>query len=63
MEFRESTDWVSGNDPQFTVYVPITDRVEGDRVQREGCKNFAPRLHSDFPSAAPKPVTYWVAYG
>ena len=61
MEFREETDWVGGNDPQYTTYVPVKDVNEGMMVQREGCKNISPRLHSDFPANAQNPFIYWVA--
>lgn len=61
MEFRESTDWVNSNDPQFTVYVPVTSIKEGDRVYKNGCRSAVPRLHIDFPSDAPESSVYWVA--
>lgn len=61
MEFREETDWVGGNDPQYTTYVPVRNRKEGDVVQEEGCKNVVPRLHADFPSNVTSSIFYWVA--
>lgn len=61
MDFREETDWSNGNDPQFTVYVPVSSPEEGSRVQQGGAGHYVPRLHIDFPSEAEYPSVYWVA--
>lgn len=61
MEFQEETDWVSGNDPQFTTYVPVSSAEEGDIVQREGCRTVYPSLRIDYPRCASQPAVYWVA--
>lgn len=61
MDFREETDWANGNDPQFTVYIPVSSTEEGSEVQQGGSGHYVPRLHIDFPSVAEYPVVYWVA--
>jgi len=61
MHFSESIDWINGNDPQFTIYVPVIDQADADAVLSQGMKNVSPRLHSDFPSNADQPIIYWVA--
>lgn len=61
MEFREETDWVGGNDPQYTTYVPVQNATEGDRVQAVGCTNFTPRLQSAYPEALTSPIMHWIA--
>lgn len=59
MEFTESIDWVNGNDPQFTVYVPVSDEKDAVRILSTGPSNAVPSLHKDFPSDADKPSIYW----
>ena len=61
MEFRESIDWVNGNDPQFTLYVPVSDEIDADYVLSAGLQSVSPRLHDDFPSDAEDHLIYWVA--
>ena len=61
MQFSESIDWVNGNDPQFTIYVPVGSQKESDRSRKKGFKDTTPRLHIDFPSEAKQPMLYWVA--
>lgn len=60
MEFREETDWVGGNDPQYTTYVPVRDVEEGAKVQKVGCVHFAPRLQSMYPEALTHPILHWI---
>ena len=60
MSFKESISWATGNDPQYSVYVPVRDREEADKVVDNGLVTVLPRLHKDFPSDVEEPKVYWV---
>ena len=56
-EFYEETDWEGGNDPQFSVLIPVESdaEIKSLQVNRLGLLKFFPRLHKDLPKAAKKP--------
>lgn len=61
MEFNETIDWVNSNDPQFTVYAPVSGEEEARHMLLVGPSTAIPSLHQDFPSDAEEPMVYWVA--
>jgi hypothetical protein len=61
-EFYEEVDWISGEDPQFSTYVPVQTNADIENLKntsRLELLNFAPRLNIDFPRGAKKPKVYW----
>jgi hypothetical protein len=62
-EFYEEIDWVSGNDPQYSTYIPVETEDEIACLKKAspfGLLQFSPRLQRDFPADAKKPTVRWV---
>ncbi len=62
-EFYETIDWVGGNDPQYTTYVPVDsdDDIESLKATSlAGLLNHTPRLEKNFPKDAETPSVRWV---
>lgn len=62
-EFYEEIDWVNGNDPQYRTWIPI--KTENDAKKLSAIPvieilRFFPRLQSDWPADAKRPVLKWV---
>jgi hypothetical protein len=61
-EFYEEIDWVNGEDPQYTTYIPVENLEQAksvNRAGRSGLLKYSPSLRSDWPSDKPQRV-YWV---
>jgi hypothetical protein len=62
-QFEEEIDWTGGNDPQYSVYIPIeTDReiTMLKKASPSDLYSFTPRIQSRFPSDAKEPTIGWV---
>jgi hypothetical protein len=62
-EFYEEIDWVDGEDPQYSTFIPVADPAEIERLKAAsspGLLSFAPRLQRDFPKGASAPTVRWV---
>lgn len=62
-EFYEEIDWVNGNDPQYSTYIPIETKDEIETLKNTsplGLLQFFPRLQRDFPKDAKEPISHWV---
>jgi hypothetical protein len=62
-EFYEEVDWVDGEDPQFTYWVPVETETEIASLRTApagGLAAFAPRLCKDWPKGAKEAKLYWV---
>ena len=44
-EFAEEIDWVGGNDPQESIYAPVIDEAEGDRLNEMSTSGLMSRPH------------------
>lgn len=61
-EFYESIDWESGNDPQYSRYVPVSTLEEAAilaALARSDLQGVSPILCVDFPRDAETPNVYW----
>ncbi len=61
-EFYEEIDWVNGNDPQYTTFIPVDTIEESQRLNQFPpleLLQFSPRLQKDYPSNAQKPKISW----
>lgn len=62
-EFHEQIDWLSGEDPQFSTFIPVSGEQEAVQLCRLKPRDFEdvrPRLCKDFPKAAKAPHIHWV---
>jgi hypothetical protein len=62
-EFWEEIDWQSGNDPQFTTWVPVAEAKDISVAHTEpsgSLRSFVPRLCKDWPKDEKRPRIYWV---
>lgn len=62
-EFYEEIDWVDGNDPQYSTFIPVQSDLEIELLKgtsRMELLNFFPRLQEDFPQDADKPNVRWM---
>ena len=62
-EFYEVIDWVNGNDPQYSTYLPVESIEEADELARQSVFDILdhyPRLQSDWPAEAELPKVYWI---
>jgi hypothetical protein len=62
-EFYEWIDWESGNDPQYSTYIPVqgdADVAALNEVEPLGLMQFTPRLERNFPRDAERPAVRWV---
>lgn len=63
-EFYEEIDWESGNDPQYTTYIPVYTNEEIEQLKKSSqfeLMQFGPRLQKDFPKEAKQPTAwYWL---
>lgn len=62
-EFYEEVDWVEGEDPQYSTYLPVETDAEIAKLlktARIDLVQFAPRLQKDFPKGAKAPTLRWV---
>jgi len=62
-EFYEEVDWVSGDDPQYTTFIPVETREEIETLKKTdifGLLLFSPRLQGDFPKGADEEKVHWV---
>ncbi|MBN2326835.1 MAG: hypothetical protein JXR73_06750 [Candidatus Omnitrophica bacterium] len=61
-EFYEEIDWVDGDDPQYSTYIPVETGEEVQALKNSsqfGLLQFFPRLQIDFPKEAKKPKIWW----
>lgn len=61
-EFYEEIDWIDGNDPQYSTYIPVETNEEIETLKK--CSplellQFFPRLQIDFPKEAKEPKVWW----
>ena len=62
-EFQEEVDMVSGNDPQYSLYIPIQTEEEAKKIttmSHAELLQYSPRLHKDWPADANEPSIYWI---
>ncbi len=62
-EFYEEVDWVDGENPQYSTYLPVETDAEIAKLRkttRTDLLLFAPRLQKDFPKGAKAPTLRWV---
>jgi len=62
-EFYEEIDWVDGEDPQYSTYLPVETDAEIAKLQNATqveLLQFTPRLQKDFPKGAKEPTLRWV---
>jgi hypothetical protein len=62
-EFYEEIDWVSGDDPQFTTWIPVATEEEiaaARAAPASALGAFVPRLCKDWPREAKEAKLYWV---
>ena len=62
-EFYEVIDWVGGNDPQYTTYIPVDSEADIETLKQTsptGLLQFGPRLQKDWPKDATSPTLRWV---
>ena len=62
-EFYEEIDWIGGNDPQYSTYIPVETQEEIETLKKTSpltLLKFSPRLQSDWPAKANKRKIYWV---
>jgi len=62
-EFYEEVDWVDGDDPQYSTYIPVETDAEIETlkaVTHLGLLQFTPRLQQDYPKGARGPTLRWV---
>ena len=61
-EFYEIVDWVNGNDPQYTTYIPTTMEEVADLAAMSiwDLLKCTPRIQRDWPRDADKPRVRWV---
>lgn len=65
-EFYEETDWLSGNDPQFSTWVPVRTGEEAavlENLRPLEVRSVRPCLLMDWPKDAAKPKLYWARVG
>ena len=61
-EFHEEVDWVDGEDPQFSTWVPVATQQDLETLKAAGAldlRGFRPHLRKDWPKGAERRV-YWV---
>jgi hypothetical protein len=61
-EMFEEIDWVDGDDPQYRIYIPISNLTEVEMLQKASMSELhqaLPALRSDFPKGAKAPKIYW----
>ena len=61
-EFSEQVDWVDGDDPQFSQYVPVSSAEQAKglaALDGFGLQRASPVLCIDFPKGAKAPAVYW----
>jgi hypothetical protein len=62
-EFYEWIDWTGGDDPQYSLYIPVETREQIEALAATNeytILNYFPRLHKDYPSDAKEPKIFWV---
>lgn len=62
-EFYEEIDWINGNDPQYSTWIPVETNKEIEVLKKTsqlGLMNFFPRIQKDFPKDAKEPTLRWV---
>ncbi len=62
-QFTESIDYIGGNDPQHGIFIPVKSREDADRISKLNSMEiylYQPRLLSDFPEDADKPIVKWI---
>lgn len=62
-EFYEEIDWVDGNDPQYSTYIPVETDEDIEKLKITTPLTlllFYPRLQIDFPKEAKSPKVHWV---
>jgi hypothetical protein len=61
-EFYEEIDWIDGEDPQYSTFIPVRNEEEAEIISKVNLfefQTFYPSLKSDYPKEGPK-RTYWV---
>ena len=61
-EFYEEIDWVDGDDPQYTTYIPVETDEDIQTLKKSSqfeLLQFFPRLQIDFPKEAKNPKIWW----
>lgn len=63
-EFYEEIDWEDGEDPQWSIYVPVQSEAQLSEM-RKACNprqlvHFLPHLSVDFPKGAAQRSASWV---
>ncbi len=64
LEFKEETDWKGGNDPQFTVYIPVESAEEAKTLSHKSpadLRTVTPRLQKDWPEDEKRPRISWIS--
>lgn len=62
-EFYEWIDWVAGNDPQYSTFLPVESEEEARKLAKKAPSEllqFYPRLQKDWPADAERPTIRWV---
>jgi predicted kinase len=57
-EFTEEIDWIDGEDPQFTVLIPVADTETSDAAILAKTQPSGPRFIIDWPKDGPRKM-YW----
>lgn len=58
-EFYEEVDWVDGQDPQYTTWIPVESEEKSDEMNKLSpleILQFFPRIQKDFPKEATTPT-------
>jgi hypothetical protein len=62
-EFDEDIDWDEGNDPQYSIYIPVESDDQIAMLKDTSplqLLRFFPRLQKVFPKDAEAPSAHWV---
>ncbi|MBI4361384.1 hypothetical protein HY572_06465 [Candidatus Micrarchaeota archaeon] len=62
-EFYEERDWEKGNDPQYSVWIPVASGEEGKEMAHKSkaeLRTVVPRIQSDWPADQEKKDVRWI---
>ncbi len=60
--FHEEVDFIGGNDPQYSVFIPIENPHDADQLAQldhTQLGSYSPRIIKDFPATADAPNIFW----
>jgi hypothetical protein len=62
-EFYEEIDWIDGDDPQYSTYIPVETKEEIDMLKKTSIfelLQYYPRIQDDFPKGVKEATVRWV---